>query len=255
MSTSMPWIKLYGEMLDDVKMARLTDAQKWRFVQLLLLAGECDDDGVIAMSNEDIAWRLRVSLEVLEDDLQVLEHLGLVEFDDTSCFIPKFESRQGRSQSERRAQWNARQQKQRGKSVTRDSRVTHAYREDIDIDKSREEEELKSGASAAPEAEKEDDCLSEFTEITGHRPRKAQHDAIIAVMSGIQRTDRVAYLRTYWQEWSTRGYNPYGLAWLTEWARDGTIPAQRKGVEAVVVDDTAQRYKYTRGKFAAWGER
>ena len=116
------------------------------------------------------------------------------------------------------------------------------------------EKESESGASAAPEAEKEDDCLSEFTEITGHRPRKAQHDAIIAVMSGIQRTDRVNYLRTYWQEWSTRGYNPYGLAWLTEWARDGTIPAQRKGAEAVVVDDTAQRYKYTTGKYAAWGE-
>src|SRR3990170_1657964 len=43
----MPWVKIYVSILDDIKLARLTDAQKWRFVQMILLANECDAGGAI----------------------------------------------------------------------------------------------------------------------------------------------------------------------------------------------------------------
>jgi hypothetical protein len=35
----MLWIKLYTDMLDDTKLHKLPETLKWRFVQLLLLAG------------------------------------------------------------------------------------------------------------------------------------------------------------------------------------------------------------------------
>jgi hypothetical protein len=65
MLSSMPWVKIYTEMIDDPKIGRLNDATKWRFVSLVLLAGECDRDGALISGNEsmsvtDIAWRLRV---------------------------------------------------------------------------------------------------------------------------------------------------------------------------------------------------
>jgi len=46
---SMPWVKIYTEILDDVKLSKLTDDQKWRFVQLILLAATCDAAGAFVI--------------------------------------------------------------------------------------------------------------------------------------------------------------------------------------------------------------
>ena len=122
MPSSMPWIKLYTETLDDPKLGRLDDAGRWRFISLLLLAGECDAEGYLAhgddqpMSLDDIAWRLRVDLRALSGEIQHLESVGVIESTDKGWMVCKFSERQGRSQSERRRQWRESKAKLRAES-------------------------------------------------------------------------------------------------------------------------------------------
>ena len=166
---SMPWIKLYSEILDDPKIGRLPDATKWRFVQILLVAGECDAEGYLVNGEEmlgisDLAWRLRVDENVLREDFDILEKAGLIADDGGAWLVVNFSKRQGRSQSEKREMWRERKQRQRERdraedeepitgddeipqeSVTGDSQENHAPR----VEKSREEkeEEKKNGADA-----------------------------------------------------------------------------------------------------------
>lgn len=159
MSSSMPWIKLYTEILDDPKVGRLTDGQKWRFVSLCLLAGECDQNGALVngeepMTEDDIAWRLRVPYDELCSDLQALARVGVVTRDGEAWVVRRFAERQGRPQSEKRADWRDRQERYRDgandvtrdtSDVTRESRVSHASR----AEQSRAEKEAEQSRAEA----------------------------------------------------------------------------------------------------------
>lgn len=117
-NTPMPWIKLYTELLDDPKIGRMADSVKLRFIQLLLIAGECDSSGCLIngdtpLSSDEIAWRLRVDVSVLMTDINTLCAAGLIErCNDTFC-IKNFAKRQGRPQFERQAKWRETQKVKR----------------------------------------------------------------------------------------------------------------------------------------------
>ncbi|HSW63818.1 MAG TPA: phage replisome organizer N-terminal domain-containing protein, partial [Dissulfurispiraceae bacterium] len=157
---SMPWVKAYVEMLDDVKLSRLTDAQCWRFMQLILLAGECDAEGALVtgdspMTHEDIAWRLRKDIETVSQDMSFLVKIGLLDFDDGVYIVRKFADRQGPTQSEKREMWRKRQQDRRSRlktaknapengeshaGVTGDANESHAPRLRVRVREDKEEE-------------------------------------------------------------------------------------------------------------------
>ena len=161
--SSMPWIKLWTDILDDPKMGRLTKPVKWRFVELCLLAGECDAEGYLVNGNEaleirDICWRLRADASELVEDMEMLQSVGLLcQDDDGSWFVTNFSQRQGRPQHEKREQWRERKQRQREReqegegpgtdeeqdvtpeNVTRESPVTPGLREETEESKSRED--------------------------------------------------------------------------------------------------------------------
>jgi len=122
----MPWIKLYTDILDDRILGRLPISAKWRFIELLLLAGQCDADGylvdgVYPYTESDLAWRFRISEEQLQADLEHLFDAGLILFDDDAWLVPNFSKRQGRSQDEKRLRW--REQKRRQRAV----KLAHPY--------------------------------------------------------------------------------------------------------------------------------
>lgn len=141
----MPWIKLYTEMLDDAKIGRMTEVMRYRFIELMLLAGECDRDGWLIsgstpMTIDDIAWRLRKEQTVVEETLNQLREIGIAEYTDGAWLIVNFAARQGRPQREKREQWRDAQDRRR--SVINESYMTHAPREEKSrVEKSREEEE------------------------------------------------------------------------------------------------------------------
>lgn len=174
--SSMPWVKIWTEMLDDHKFGRLDDAAKWRFVQLCLLAGECDAEGYFAngeqvMGPEDIAWRLRLDPGQLAEELVALDSIGLISSDDGGAiFVTNFAKRQGRPQHEKRKLWRERKQRQREreqdteenadetlqergrtpKDVTRESPVSPTIREEKEKSKSREDHTGKPVVRSSP---------------------------------------------------------------------------------------------------------
>jgi hypothetical protein len=120
--TSLPWIKLYIELLDDPKLFELTKAQQLLFIQLLLLAGMLDAEGYLSSSGmpcrlEWMAWRLRCEVDELRDDLQALAQAGLVEWDteQASWLIPSFASRQSRPDDAQRRRWRETKRLQRSR--------------------------------------------------------------------------------------------------------------------------------------------
>jgi len=120
MSSSMPWIKLYTDLLDDPKVGKLPDIVKLRFIQMLLIAGECDMNGCLTngeqpLTVDEIAWRLRIDAKVLAEDLTVLCASGLIEQCDGAMCIKNFSKRQGRPQSARQAKWRENQKAKREK--------------------------------------------------------------------------------------------------------------------------------------------
>ena len=151
MAGGMPWVKVYTEMLDDPKMAKINDIAKWRFIQLILVAAECDAGGAFVvgddvMTVEEIAWRLRMDKNTLDTDIKILIKAGILSTDGKVLEIPKFADRQGPTQKEKRATWKERQQKRRER-VTRDSRAEendcHALEKSRE-EKNREDEEKES---------------------------------------------------------------------------------------------------------------
>ena len=102
------WIKLYVEMNHDPKIGLLTDELKWRFVSVLLLAGELNEDGYLPELN-NMAWQLRTNPETLAGQMRTLAGRGLVELrlhpdGDERWFISKFAERQAPATPTQRAQ-------------------------------------------------------------------------------------------------------------------------------------------------------
>ena len=130
------WLKLYHEMLDDPKVARLNDSAYRRFIECLLMAGELDEGGFLPPL-EDMAWRIRVSETALADDMTRLALGGMAELREHESgerwFVSKFAKRQrALTDAERKQNQREREKKAQYYAVTKD--VTgNVRREDVTI--------------------------------------------------------------------------------------------------------------------------
>jgi N-terminal phage replisome organiser (Phage_rep_org_N) len=192
-STSMPWVKLFTEMLDDAKLLPLSEPLKWRFVQLILLAGDCDQGGWLAnnmgpLAVDIIALRLRAPLDQLKKDLARLLDSGLMAFDRKTgaWMVTNFEKRQGRPQSKKRELW--REQKGRQRRVLADTAGTppssaegvRLTEEDLEEEKEEEGEEEGELRADAP-APANPDAVGEFGERSTSAKQPADLPAPIRV--------------------------------------------------------------------------
>ena len=161
------WIKLYHEILDDPKMGRMPDRLWRRTIELFLLAGELDQEGLLP-SVHDMSWRLRVNDDALQDDLNLLISYGIVTVEGDAFTVTKFAERQkAMTPSERAARDRAAKKNAvyYGESEsTRELLVRKAYADcnetrelsvrkaNTDIDKIREEVEEDSDTEPLPPA-------------------------------------------------------------------------------------------------------
>lgn len=248
----MPWIKLYTEILDDVKLAGLTDAQKWRFVQLILLAAECDAAGAIVtsdsrMTHADISWRLRVNIEELGKDITAMVKSGLIKDTKGAIDILKFAERQGPTQEIKREQWRKRQQARRNRAiVTVESPVSHAETQGVEEEEDKiKEEEKEIEKNPAPTTS----ILPFLAKWTGK---------IVAIPSDqIDKVEQIACLREGYgdevvgpviqrefKRWITTprkdgkgNYKATNFGWVT-WAQEALMaPAEKKFEDCVTVDE------------------
>lgn len=188
---SMPWVKLFTEMLDDAKLLPLTEPVKWRFVQLLLLAGDCDQDGWLANNMgpipvETIALRLRTSFDQLKKDLTRLQAAGLLLFDRkaNAWMVTNFSKRQGRPQSLKRQLW--RENKKRQRSVLEDTRGTpsdvHSLSNNgVRVTEEEEEGEKEEEGSAGAPHPKDFELMGETAERSTNGSQPAALPASVRV--------------------------------------------------------------------------
>ena len=70
------WIKLWTELLDDPKMAGLSDHLWRRTIELFLVAGENGHTGNLP-DIPFMAWRLRIPMAEIETDLTEIGKTGI----------------------------------------------------------------------------------------------------------------------------------------------------------------------------------
>lgn len=175
-----PWVKIWTEIIDDLKMASLTDQDQLRFVKLIVLAGVSDAAGALVvgdkpMTIQQIAWRLHQSdqVESWEQTIKTLVDAGLLKYERGLLVLVNFTNRQGPSQADKRQQWREQQHRHRQRaetgadatpvagakrartrqaSVSPDTTLTPARVRVKEEDKEEEEEEEKdkTRSSAAP---------------------------------------------------------------------------------------------------------
>lgn len=150
------WVKLYHEILDDPKMGRLPDSLWRRTIELFLLAGDLDSDGVLP-TVDDMAWRLRVDGAALTTNLEALAQVGIVtRRDDGRWIVTKFSERQAPvSASERSVRYRERQRKAEYYDAPtepeRDANDTFADTDtDTDTEEDTDTENANADAPASP---------------------------------------------------------------------------------------------------------
>jgi len=210
----MPWVKLYGEFIDDPKIGALSETAKLRFVQLILLAGECDADGILAagdepMTIEMIAWRLRISADQLAADIAALEKGGMLRRQDGVIELVNFDKRQGRGQTDKRQEWRERKARSRMSrechtDVTRDTSVTPVTDVTpvtlLEGERDKDKEGDKEGEGDSPRAP--DTALSLYLEafadeLRGSKPNAEQ----IALLAGVTDLTRWRAVLKLWKEY------------------------------------------------------
>jgi len=88
------WLKLYHETLNDPKMGTMTDHLYRRTIELFLLAGQENRDGLLPPLPQ-IAWALRTTVNDVTLCLQELSELGIIsKLPDGSWMVTHFADRQ-----------------------------------------------------------------------------------------------------------------------------------------------------------------
>jgi group I intron endonuclease len=105
-ATNYYFLKLHYDIIDDWKVGTLPDSLKWRFIQCLCVAGECQDDGLLPEINQ-FAYRIRQEPSSLNSDMARLSANGLVELillenGDERWFITNYTKRQEKKTSTQR---------------------------------------------------------------------------------------------------------------------------------------------------------
>lgn len=216
------WIKLYIEILDDPKMGRLT-AEQWRLaIELFLLAGEQNKNGILP-SLPDMAWRLRIDENELLQTMSELEQVGILSQDGDAWIVTNFARRQDKiSDAERSKAWRERAHKKQyygsddneaePQGATDDSDkcrdddtkaqrncnendTTRIIDTDIDIDTETDTETDKELTTAAAVVNEMPEKISDFAEIA------KVYQAEIGIITPFVREDMEDAMGRYPRDW------------------------------------------------------
>lgn len=105
---SRHWEKLWHDIIDDIDLGPLPGELKWRFVQLIVMAGIQGEGGLLP-DLPDMAFRLRLTEEQLRSDLPTLAKRELVELVSTRdgrerWFVTNYAKRQSPMTATERSQ-------------------------------------------------------------------------------------------------------------------------------------------------------
>ena len=93
----MEWLRLYTDILDDEKIAQLSDNQYRIFTFLMLMASENDLGGVVTQGHQAIAWRLRMPVNRIKSAIEKLEALNIISNENNTITFLNWHKRQYKS--------------------------------------------------------------------------------------------------------------------------------------------------------------
>lgn len=230
------WIKLYIELLDDLKMGRLPDHIWRRAVELFLLAGEVDADGLLPPI-EDMAWRLRTDPEEVLQTLRTLR--GIVDETPSGWLVRNFKSRQYSESYERVKRYrNAKGNAKSNEDVADKESSSTSSSYSNSLSSSVEGEGVGEGTKTVwipetPRQAKEHPDIQAFERVCGCFPGERDYQKIVETMQYLRSKhgDKLEeFLNPFWTAWSTRQtkegkpYSKKSYVWFYEWAMQGEIP-------------------------------
>ena len=96
----MHWFRFYHEFVDDPKIAMMTESDQLLWVKALCLASANEKNrGVIALSDEEICWKLRITVESWKHAIDKFRAKGMVEHCEEGYRIINWDKRQFKSDS------------------------------------------------------------------------------------------------------------------------------------------------------------
>lgn len=95
----MKWFRFYHEFVDDPKIAMMSDSDQLLWVKALCLANDSKERGVITLSDDEICWKLRVSIEVWKHAIDKFRAKGMIEHCESGYKITNWNARQFKSDS------------------------------------------------------------------------------------------------------------------------------------------------------------
>ena len=138
----------------------LTDAQKWRWVQLNMLAKKLRAGGAFiraghSLTIKEIAWELHLDENILQADLEAIKEIGLIAENGHGHYLTRFKKEQEvpKTDAERKADQRERD--------TEKERTSHNIVTPCDT-----ESELESESDKESESEEESELESEPTKPT-----------------------------------------------------------------------------------------
>jgi hypothetical protein len=152
----MPWLRLYTEIIDDVKLRGCTAEQFRDWIHLLCLARMSDEPGEIEMTVDDAAWRLRRKPEELRESLEFFESRGMISCNEKTISVTKFMDRQYDKPSDRPAETRKRKRRQREReAMSRECHadVTPSHAIDTEGDRERDTDTEGEGTASASSME------------------------------------------------------------------------------------------------------
>jgi hypothetical protein len=163
MAAGLYFLKLELNYLDDSSFnTSLNDSQKWRYIQLYLLAKKLNADGSFIrhghqLSDQDIAWSLHLELKQLQEDIEALKSAGLLSMNGHGPYLTNFKAEQDtpHSGAQRIAEFRERETE---KKHDRNRMLQGCYTEsESDIEsESESEDESVSQSVSEPEPKKTD---------------------------------------------------------------------------------------------------
>jgi hypothetical protein len=95
----MKWFRFYHEFMDDPKVSMMSDTDQLLWVKSLCLASESAVRGVIFLSDEQIAWRLRIAKETWQSAADKFRAKGMLDHIENGYQIANWDDRQFESDS------------------------------------------------------------------------------------------------------------------------------------------------------------
>lgn len=125
----MNWLRLYTDILDDEKIAQLSDNQYKIFTFLMLMACENESSGTITQDQQAIAWRLRIPLHRIKSAVEKLKSLNIISIENNNITFINWSKRQYKSDN-----INERVKRYRQKNETLHATDQNRDRTDTDTD-------------------------------------------------------------------------------------------------------------------------